>query len=80
MTKTADPSRPEPVPEEEPPAARRRFEDLPPAAQRALQEADARKKAASQQQSGAPAEIGGRGGSDPARFGDWEIGGRAIDF
>jgi Uncharacterized conserved small protein len=25
-------------------------------------------------------EIGGRGGADPARFGDWEINGRAIDF
>jgi hypothetical protein len=27
-----------------------------------------------------PPEIGGRGGADPARFGDWEIKGRAIDF
>jgi len=24
--------------------------------------------------------VGGRGGLDPARFGDWEIKGRAIDF
>lgn len=29
---------------------------------------------------GAPAEIGGRGGADPTRFGDWEIGGRCVDF
>jgi len=25
-------------------------------------------------------EIGGRGGQDPARYGDWEVKGRAIDF
>jgi len=25
-------------------------------------------------------EIGGRGGADPARFGDWEINGRCVDF
>jgi hypothetical protein len=25
-------------------------------------------------------EIGGRGGLDPARFGDWEKNGRCIDF
>lgn len=51
---------------------------LSPAAQRALQEAEARRKAA--QPVERAAEIGGRGGEDPARFGDWEINGRAIDF
>ena len=25
-------------------------------------------------------EVGGRGGPDPVRYGDWEIGGRAVDF
>ena len=25
-------------------------------------------------------EIGGRNGPDPTRFGDWEKGGRCIDF
>ena len=25
-------------------------------------------------------EIGGRGGLDPTRYGDWEKGGRCIDF
>ncbi len=25
-------------------------------------------------------ELGGRGGLDPTRYGDWEKGGRAIDF
>lgn len=28
----------------------------------------------------APKEIGGRGGPDPSRYGDWEIGGRCVDF
>jgi hypothetical protein len=51
---------------------------LSPAAQRALQEAEERRKAA--QPVERPEEIGGRGGEDPARFGDWEIKGRAIDF
>ena len=57
----------------------RRFEDLPPAAQRALREAEARRMArgGDEKQS---REVGGRGGKDPVRFGDWEIDGRAIDF
>ena len=28
----------------------------------------------------APREIGGRGGLDPTRYGDWEKNGRCIDF
>jgi hypothetical protein len=52
--------------------------ELSPAAKRALAEAEARRKA---EKIAEPApEIGGRGGADPARFGDWEIKGRAIDF
>jgi len=51
---------------------------LSPAAQRALKEAEERRKS-SAPVARAP-EIGGRGGEDPARFGDWEIKGRAIDF
>jgi len=27
-----------------------------------------------------PREIGGRGGPEPTRFGDWEKAGRCIDF
>jgi len=27
-----------------------------------------------------PKEIGGRGGPDPVRYGDWEKGGIAVDF
>ncbi|MGB3501826.1 MAG: DUF1674 domain-containing protein [Mesorhizobium sp.] len=52
---------------------------LPPAAQRALAEAEERRKAARRKP--APAkEIGGRGGLDPARYGDWEVKGIASDF
>jgi hypothetical protein len=53
-------------------------EDLPPTAQRALAEAQAR-RAASAPARGA-AELGGRGGLDPARYGDWEVKGLASDF
>ncbi len=51
---------------------------LSPAAQRALKEAEERRQAAAKTTT--PEEFGGRGGADPARFGDWEINGRAIDF
>jgi hypothetical protein len=51
---------------------------LSPAAQRALAEAEERRKR--QQSLNLPEELGGRGGAEPARFGDWEINGRAIDF
>jgi hypothetical protein len=27
-----------------------------------------------------PAEVGGRGGPEPTRYGDWEKNGRCIDF
>ena len=27
-----------------------------------------------------PKELGGRGGNDPGRYGDWEIKGLAADF
>jgi hypothetical protein len=52
--------------------------ELSPAAKRALAEAEARRRA--EKQAEPVKEIGGRGGADPARFGDWEIKGRAIDF
>ncbi|MBB3135058.1 hypothetical protein FHS26_002799 [Rhizobium pisi] len=51
---------------------------LSPAAKRALAEAEERRK--NQKPLELPAEIGGRGGAEPARFGDYEINGRAIDF
>lgn len=51
---------------------------LSPAAKRALAEAQERRRA--EKPLDLPVEIGGRGGAEPARFGDWEINGRAIDF
>lgn len=51
---------------------------LSPAARRALEEAAARREASAALE--LPSEIGGRGGAEPVRFGDWEINGRAIDF
>jgi hypothetical protein len=53
--------------------------DLPPAAQRALAEAEERRKKAAQEAE-RPVELGGREGPDPARYGDWEKKGLAIDF
>ncbi len=52
--------------------------ELPPAAQRALAEANARREAKSQ--TDRPNELGGRKGLDPARYGDWEKKGLAVDF
>jgi len=53
---------------------------LSPAAGRALAEA-AERRAARQESRTAPSEeIGGRGGLDPTRYGDWEINGIAADF
>ncbi len=51
---------------------------LSPEAQRALAEAEARRSAAAG--TARPEERGGRGGLDPARFGDWEVKGLASDF
>jgi hypothetical protein len=51
---------------------------LPAAARRALAEAKERRRAAESAQT--PEEIGGRGGLDPARYGDWEVKGLTSDF
>ena len=51
--------------------------ELPPAAQRALKEAEARRAEAKPTP---PAEFNGRGGLEPARYGDWEVKGLASDF
>jgi hypothetical protein len=48
------------------------------AAQRALAEAEARR--AEKQEATRPAEIGGRDGPEPIRYGDWEVKGIASDF
>ena len=52
--------------------------DLPPEAVRALAEAAERRKTAKDRQQ--PAELGGRNGPEPVRYGDWEKKGLAIDF
>ncbi len=54
--------------------------DLPPAAQRALAEAAERRRKAETDAKDMPKELGGRDGPDPARYGDWEKKGIAIDF
>ncbi|KQY25863.1 DUF1674 domain-containing protein [Rhizobium sp. Root482] len=51
---------------------------LSPAAKRALAEAEERRRAS--QPLALPEEHGGRGGTEPVRYGDWEINGRAVDF
>jgi hypothetical protein len=48
-----------------------------PAALRALAEAEARRAV---EKAEASKEVGGRGGLDPARYGDWEVKGLACDF
>ena len=52
--------------------------DMPAAARRALAEAEARRKANPDPER--PKEIGGRGGAEPTRYGDWEKDGIAHDF
>jgi hypothetical protein len=53
---------------------------LSPAAQRALAEAAERRRIREAAEAARPNEVGGRGGPDPVRYGDWEKGGIAWDF
>ncbi|OHV67477.1 hypothetical protein LCM4577_25615 [Mesorhizobium sp. LCM 4577] len=53
---------------------------LTPAASRALAEAEARRREYRQAEAKLPKEIGGRGGNEPGRYGDWEVKGLATDF
>lgn len=56
---------------------------LSPAAQRALAEAEARRAAGEAEKLKAaerPPEVNGRGGAEPARYGDWEKNGIISDF
>jgi hypothetical protein len=55
-----------------------RRKPLSPEAVRALNEAEARRRAAPPVAS--RGEIGGRGGLEPTRYGDWEKNGLATDF
>jgi hypothetical protein len=56
-----------------------REKPLSETAKRALAEAEQRRRAAGGNNPAAE-EKGGRGGLDPARYGDWEIKGIACDF
>ncbi len=51
---------------------------LSPEAIRALEEAEARRKA--EREAVGAKEINGPKGPEPTRYGDWERGGRAVDF
>lgn len=50
------------------------------AARRALSEAEARRADYLAAEAARPREIGGRGGKEPGRYGDWEVKGIASDF
>lgn len=67
-------------PDPEPQAGPGVRKTLSPAAQRALAEAEARRRAYAQAEDARPKEIGGRGGKEPVRYGDWEVKGLASDF
>jgi hypothetical protein len=58
----------------------RKQRPLSPAAERALAEAMARRAERARGSVEESKEVGGRGGLDPARYGDWEVGGLASDF
>lgn len=64
-------------PEEQVEAPRPPLSDI---AKRALAEAQARRKAIDARTHDVAPEEGGRGGLDPARYGDWEIKGLTADF
>jgi len=55
---------------------------LTPAAERALREAAERRAAldAKAAELAKTEELHGRGGAEPVRYDDWEIGGIAVDF
>lgn len=50
------------------------------AAGRALAEAEARRAEYRRREAEMPKEIGGRGGNEPGRYGDWEVKGLTSDF
>lgn len=53
---------------------------LSDAAKRALAEAEARRREEREKEVGPAKEVGGRGGPDPVRYGDWEKNGIVSDF
>lgn len=54
--------------------------EMPEAAKRALAEAETRRSERESEKKAMPKEINGRCGPDPARYGDWEKKGIAVDF
>ena len=62
------------------PAARTGRKNLPGAAQRALEEAAQRREEYRKREATLPKELGGRGGNEPGRYGDWEVKGLTSDF
>ncbi|MGZ8309821.1 MAG: DUF1674 domain-containing protein [Rhodoplanes sp.] len=63
-----------------PPAGQAEPKPPSPAAERALAEAAARRSEIDRKTAERPAELNGRGGLEPVRYGDWEIKGLASDF
>jgi hypothetical protein len=57
-----------------------RAKALTPEARRALSEAEARRQAYQAKEAALPKELGGRGGKEPGRYGDWEVKGLTSDF
>lgn len=53
---------------------------LSPEAERALAEAAERRAGIDAVAKSLPREVNGRGGAEPVRYGDWEVGGIASDF
>jgi hypothetical protein len=53
---------------------------LTDAAKRALAEAAERREEYRRREAALPKEVGGRGGNEPGRYGDWEVKGIASDF
>ena len=49
-------------------------------AKRALAEAQERRRSYLEKEARQPKELGGRGGKEPVRYGDWEVKGLAADF
>ncbi len=63
--------------QEQPPLGRK---PLTEQAKRALAEAEERRRAYLAEEARMPRELGGRGGKEPGRYGDWEVKGLATDF
>ena len=75
-----DPTAPPPAATDAAPDKTGEKRPLTPAAERALAEAAARRAEQERKAAEQPKEVAGRGGLDPARYGDWEVNGIISDF